>query len=117
MIRLQNNNVNFGSLKVEPCDITKKAIKGYADCMDTIRIMADSFDRINTQSGETLIEIKGKITPLATSDIISFESFGAPNSSPLSKISIRTDDHKTSRADLFEKFCTDTLNNAKKLFK
>ena len=110
------DNVNFGSLKIIRSNSTKNAIEHYADCMDTIRVMADSFDRIK-KDPKVDVTVVGKVVSSPGGDSILFESLKSADNTSLAKISVSSNDFITSRAELFQKFCNETLENLKKLIK
>lgn len=115
MLNNIKNNMSFGSLKIMQNEATKKAITRYIDCMDTARVMSDSFEKIRQESGNTLVAIRGKILNAKDGESILFETYNTQNSSLLGQILIKASDFLTSRADLFEKFGNDTLRTIKSM--
>ncbi len=109
-----SNSINFGSVNIAHNNNVRLAIKSYMDCMDTARTISDSLQKIKNQTGNFAVEIRGKIKKDKSGDLITIESYNAKQSSLLSKISIQADDYVTSRAELFRKFCDDTIKKIKK---
>ena len=106
------NSVNFTSLKFSPDAMTKKAISGYVDCMDTARIMYDSFNKIGVETGSNSVVIKG----INEGSSILFSAYDEANPKKvLSSIQIEKGDFKTQRGSLFEKFTSEIVGKIKGL--
>ncbi len=113
------NNISFGALKISPDKITKRAVTQYVDCMDTARVMRNSLDKIDLETGLTPVIIKGEIIPDAKDATgknfsILFKAFnGKDEQDALSKIAVEKGDFQSSRANLFEKFADEIITKIK----
>ena len=111
------NNISFGSLKISNNNATREAFKAYTDCLNTARVMNNSFKKVNELTGGIPVEIKGNIIKTTEGDVINLSSYKAKDLLPLAELKIMENDFSTSRARLFGKFCNEIIENAKKIVK
>ena len=116
---IQNTNPNFGSLRISPDKVTKKAIVQYVDSMETARIMGNAINKLGDETGNIPVLIKGDIIPDLSDTTgknfsILLSAFNNENSQEaLSKIAVKKGDFQTSRVNLFEKFADEIITKIK----
>lgn len=119
MITNVQNNVNFGSLKISPDKVTRRAISNYIDCLDTARIMHDSFAKIGEKTGEIPVLIKGDIIPdkndlTGKNFSIVVSALRGDEDKQLGRILIAKNNIEASRSRLLKRFTQSVLEAVKK---